>query len=383
MKVAVVGIGIIPFGENWKHGIRDMLADVQIAALEDAKMSEKDISQIYTGSMCSGEFTGQEHLGAMAAENLNINVPSARIEAACASGGTAIRAGLQAIESGNADIVMVNGVEKMTDISTEAVTSGLMGAGDEEWEEFHGFTFPSLYSLMARAHMNEFGTTSKQLASVSVKSHKHGSLSPYAQYKNEITVEQVLNSTMIADPLTLLDCSPITDGAASAILTKPELAKKYSDTPVYITGSSSATDTLALHARESLSRTKSASIAAENAYKQAGISVNDVNLFEVHDCFSIAELMAMESLQIVKQGASGAYAEAGNTYFDSKTPINTSGGLKAAGHPVGATGIKQLYEVVTQLRNEADKRQVPKAEVALTHNVGGSGATTVVHILRR
>ncbi len=383
MKIAIIGVGMTKFGELWNKGLRDLLMEAQLQALEDARISEKEIEAIFTANMCGGEFAGQEHLGAMAAENINSNVPSVRVEGACASGSIAIRLGALAIESGQHKIVMVNGVEKMTDVGTGQVTTGLMGAGDEEWEGFQGATFPSLYSLMAKRHMHEFGTTREQLAMVSVKNHKHGSLNPKAQYKREISVEDVLNSSPVAPPLNLLDCSPISDGAASIILCKEEIAKKFTDTPVYLIASGQGNDSLSLAARDSLTSIKAASVAASSAFKQAKITAKEVGLAEVHDCFSIAELIAMEDLGLCKKGEAGKCVERSETYFDSKMPVNTSGGLKAVGHPVGATGVKQAIEIVQQLRNEAQKRQVKKAEIGLTHNVGGTGGTVVVNIFRR
>lgn len=382
MKAAVIGTGLTKFGELWEKSLKDLLAEAQIKALEESNISNKDIDAIFTGNMCGGEFAGQEHIGAIASENINVNVPSLRVEGACASGSIAIRQGLQAIESGQAEIVMVNGVEKMTDVSTEQVTTGLMGAGSEEWEEFQGATFPGLYALMANAYMHEFNLSRETLASVSVKNHKHGLLNPIAQFRREITIEQVIDSPMVANPLTLLDCSPISDGASSLILAKPEIARKYIDDPVYIVGSGQASDTLALHSRE-LTEIKATRIAAESAFKQAGITINDVNVTEVHDCFSIAEILAVEGLGFAKKGEAGRLFDESQTYFDSKFPVNTSGGLKSCGHPVGATGLKQAVEIVHQLQNRADKRQVQNAGIGLTHNVGGSGATVVVNVFKR
>ena len=383
MKVAIVGTGLTKFGEIWNKGLRDLLAEAQIKSLEEANMSEKDIDMIFTGSMVPGELTGQEHLGGMAAENLNINVPSTRIEGACASGALAIRAGLHAIESGQAEIVQVNGVEKMTDVSVEQVTTALMGAGDEEWEEFQGATFPGLYALMARAYMNEFKLSRETLAKVSVKNHLHGTKNPIAQFQKEISVDDVLNSLMVSDPLTLLDCSPISDGAASIILTSEKKAREFSDTPVYIIGSGQASDTLALSARSSLTEMKATRIAAEHAFKQAKIERKDIHITEVHDCFSIAEIIAMEGLGYARHGEAGKLIEEDQTYFDGSTPINTCGGLKACGHPIGATGVKQAIEVAHQLQSRAHGRQVKGAEIGVTQNVGGTGATVVVNVFKR
>lgn len=382
MKAAIIGVGATKFGELWKKGLRDLLAEAQLKALDDSSLNEKDIDMIYTGNMCSGTFSGQEHLGSMAAEILNINVPSIRVEGACASGSIAIREGLHAIESGAARIVMVNGVEKMTDVLTRQATTGIMGAGDEEWEGFHGVTFCGLYAMMARAYMYKYNLTREQLALVSVKNHKHGTLNPIAHFQNEITVDQVLNSSIIADPLTLLDCSPITDGAASLILASKDVAKRF-DTPIWLIGSGQANDTLALHARKSLTEIPATTLAAKSALEQAKISIDNVDVTEVHDCFSIAEVMAIEDLGLVQRGKAGKILEEGQTYFDGRIPVNSCGGLKACGHPIGATGVKQAWEIVKQLRGEAGKRQVKGANIGLTHNVGGTGSTVVVNVFSR
>jgi acetyl-CoA C-acetyltransferase len=237
--------------------------------------------------------------------------------------------------------------------------------------------------MIARRHMFEFGTTREQMAKVAVKNHHNGCLNPIAQFKKEITVEQVLSSPMVADPLTLFDCSPITDGAAALILCKAELAKKYTDDPIYIIGSGQASDTLALHDRRSLTTLDATVKAAQEAYKQAGITAKDIDLAEVHDCFSIAEIVATEDLGFCKKGEGGKLLDEKATEIGGRIPVNTSGGLKAVGHPVGATGIKQAVEIVLQLRGKAGKRQVKDAKIGLTHNVGGSGATAVVHIFSR
>jgi acetyl-CoA C-acetyltransferase len=382
MKIGVIGIGITKFGELWEESLRDLLLDAQLRALNDAKIVPQQIDALFTGNMCGDSLSGQLHIGAMAAENLNLNKPSVRVEGACASGSLALRAGIQSIESGAAEIVMVSGVEKMTDVSTEQVTTALMGAGDEELEGFNGLTFPGLYALLANAYIKEYGLTRDILAEVSVKNHFHGARNSYAQFQNEITKETVINSTMVADPLTLFDCSPITDGAASIILASEKTAKKLG-TEVYITGSGLATDTLSLARRESLLEIKSGRLAAQQAYKQAGITPKEISFAEVHDCFSIAEIYAVEALGLAKQGQAAELYSSKQTYFDSKKPVNTSGGLKACGHPVAATGIKQAIEATMQLRGEAKNRQVKNATIGVTHNVGGSGGTACVHVFKR
>lgn len=382
-RVAVIGIGLTKFGEHWEKGLRNLALEAGIKAVTDAKIEGREIDALYIGNMASGRLTGQEHLGALVADQIGMNIPATRVEAACASGGLALRQGLLSILSGQNNIVLVGGAEKMTDLSVDQVTTTLMGAADEEWEGFQGLTFPGLYALMARKHMHDFGTTREQLAAISVKNHEHGSMNPIAQFQNKITIDQVLNSTMVADPLTLLDCSPVTDGAAALILCRADLAKKYTNNPVYIIGSGQASDTLALAQRKSLTRLDATIMASRAAYKQAGVAPKDMNVVEVHDCFTIAELMAVEDLGFAEKGKGGKFIEEGNTKLGGAIPFNTSGGLKACGHPVGATGIKQACEIVMQLRGEAGARQVKGAEIGMTHNVGGSGATAVVHIFKR
>jgi acetyl-CoA C-acetyltransferase len=256
-------------------------------------------------------------------------------------------------------------------------------ASDYPFEQWHGITFPGLFALMATAHMHAYGTTEKQLATVAVKNHFHGSLNPKAHIQKEITLENALASRVIAWPLKLYDCSLITDGASCLIITKPELAKKYTETPVQIIGSGQASDTIGLYERENFTSLAAAKIAANKAYEMADVKPENVNVAEVHDCFTIAEIIAYEDLGFCKAGEGGKLAESGETKLGGRIPVNTSGGLKAKGHPVGATGTGQAYEMYLQLTGQAGKRQVKDAMIGLTHNVGGSGATATVHIYRR
>jgi len=385
-KVGIIGTGMTKFGEHWNRGLRELIVEAGIKAVQDANLSGEEIQAIYGGCMASGTFIGQEHIAALIADHVGLKgIPSTRVEAACASGGLALRQAYLAVRSGRLDVVVAGGVEKMTDVPPNIATVALMGAGDEEWEGFYGATFPGLYALMARRHMYEFGTTREQLAMVAVKNHHNATMNPNAQFQYEITVEKVLKSPPIADPLTLLDCSPITDGAAAVILASEEKAKKIAKETgkeiVWIVGSGQASDTIALHDRESLCKTKSAILASREAYKQAGISAKDIDFAEVHDCFTIAEIMAIEALGFCDFGEGGKLTEDGETAINGRIPINTSGGLKAKGHPVGATGIAQAIEAVLQLTGKAGERQVKNPKYGLTHNVGGTGATCVVHIL--
>ncbi|MBI5228518.1 thiolase domain-containing protein [Candidatus Micrarchaeota archaeon] len=383
-RVSIISAGMTKFGEHWEKSFRELIVEAGVRALENANLEGKDIQALFGGCMASGTFIEQEHIGALMADQLGLNpIPSIRVEAACASGGVALRMGYLAVASGAYDIVAVGGVEKMTDIGAEDAAIALGGAGDQEWELFNGATFPALYALMANRHMKEFGTTEEQLAAVAVKNHKHGFLNPYAQFRNEISVEAVMNSGYVATPLKLLDCSPITDGAAAVILCASEKARGFTDLPIEIIASSQASDALALASREKLTEMKATKIAAAEAFKQARIDAKKVNVAEVHDCFTIAEILAIEDLGFFEKGYGGKAVEEGETALNSRVSVNTSGGLKACGHPVGATGVKQACEIFWQLRNEAKERQVKNAEIGLTQNVGGSGATTVVHVFKR
>jgi acetyl-CoA C-acetyltransferase len=274
----------------------------------------------------------------------------------------------------------VAGAEKMTDFAPEKISALLMGAGSEE-ERAAGLTFPALYALLAKAHMQAFGTTREHMANVAVKNHYHASLNAKAQFPFEISIEKVLNSSKVTDPFTLLDSSPITDGAAALVLrAKPAKLKNRKD--VFISASSVATDTLSVADRESLTELAATRRAANKAYEQAGITHKDVNIMEVHDCFTIAEILAMEDLGFCAKGEGGAFIASGATKLGGKKPVNTSGGLKACGHPVGATGVKQLVEIYDQLIGRGGRKQVNGIKVGLTQNVGGTGATAVVHILQ-
>lgn len=378
-EVVAIGCGMTKFGELWKMSLRDIFVDAALKAIDDAGVDH--IDSMYVGSMTPGLFVGQEHIGALMADYLGVApVPAMRVESACCSGGMALRLGFFEISSGHSDIVLVGGVEKMNDGAD--VTYALSTAADQEYEVYQGVTFPGLYALIARAHMHRYGTTREQLAAVSVKNHKNGALNPNAQFPREVTLEQVINATLVADPLTVLDSSPVSDGAACVILTSKDIAKKLGKVPVSIIGSGAATDTIALHCREDITTLKAVKISGEVAYKMAGITPSDVNLAEVHDCFSIAEICIIEELGFIEKGNGGPFTEQGNTALQGKIPVNTSGGLKSKGHPVGATGIAQVIEVVEQLRGNAGDRQVKNAKIGLTQNMGGSGASSVTHIFR-
>jgi len=383
-EVAVIGIGITKFGELWDKSFRQLIAEAGSKAILDAGIEGKEIDGMYVGSMSSGRFVGQEHVGALVADAAgfsHMHIPSTRVEGACASGGLAVRQGYLSIASGMNDIVVVGGMEKMNDVGGNDATATLATAADQEWEAFFGATFPALYAMIATRHMHEYGTTKEQLAQVAVKNHANGAKNPYAQYRREITLELAMNATTVAYPLGLLDCSPVTDGAASLILCAADKAKKYTDKPIKIIGSGQGSDSLALHGRRDICTLDATVHAAKTAYKQAGITSKDIDFAEVHDCFTIAEICAIEDLGFVKKGEGGKAIDNKITTLDGSLPVNTSGGLKSKGHPVGATGVAQMVEVTQQLRGEAEARQVKDAKIGLAHNVGGSGATCVVHIM--
>jgi acetyl-CoA C-acetyltransferase len=382
--VSIVSVGLSKFGKHEGLLAREIFTQAVKEAFDRCPKLDpkKDIKAMFVGHM--GEaYEHQGHTGSTMADWAGLaNIPSTRTEAACASSGAALRSGIYAVLSGLADVVLVGGAEKMTHRSTAEVTEYLAMASDYPFEQWNGITFPGLFGLMARAHMHKYGTTERQMAMVAVKNHYHGSLNPKAQMQKEIKIEDVLNSRVVASPIKLYDCSLITDGASCAIITRPELAKKFTDQPVHIIGSAQAGDTIGLYERKSLTSILSAKIAAHTAYEMAGVKPKDVNVAEVHDCFTNVELMAYEDLGFCPPGEGGKLVESGETRLGGKLPVNTSGGLKAKGHPVGATGIAQTYEIYLQLTEQAAKRQVRDAKIGLTHNMGGSGATATVHIYR-
>ena len=383
-SVSIIGYGLTKFGELWDMSLRELVAEAGLKAVENSGVPGEKIEAIYGGTMASGRLIGQEHIGALIADQMGLNpLPSHRMEAACASGSVALRNAMLAVAAGEHDIVAVGGVEKMTEVDTAEVGFALGGAGDMETELFFGASFPALYALMAKRHMHEFGTTEEQMAAAAVKNHKNGMNNPYAQFHKEFTIEDVMESGYVSTPLKLLDCSPITDGAAAVIIAETSIAKKLCEQPIEIIGSGQASGSLALTGRDNLTGIKATTIASNIAFKKAGLSVKDVDVAEVHDCFTIAEIMAIEDLGFFKKGEGGKATEQGKTAMDGEIPINTSGGLKSKGHPVGATGVAQAIEIVQQLQGKAEKRQVKGAKIGLTHNVGGSGATVVVNLYRR
>jgi acetyl-CoA C-acetyltransferase len=376
--IFVAGVGQTKFGELWDYDLRRLALEASTKALKTSDIDVKDIDAIYFGNMLGSRFAGQDHLGALLADELGIDIPASHIEAACASGGVALRMAWMDILSGNSKNVLVVGAEKMTDVSNEEATVGLAGASDEEWEASFGATFPSLYAMIAREHMNKYGTSKESLSMVSVKNHKHGAMNNCAHFPKEISLEIAMNATMISDPLNLFDCSPISDGAAAVVLSSEK------QSGMKMLTSSQSQDTLALHNRKDITTLNATKKAADKAFKNVDIKREDIAVVELHDCFTIAEICAYEDLGFVEKGKGGDFIKSGITYYDSDLPVNTSGGLKSAGHPVGATGIKQVVEIFLQLTEQAGDRQITNnKKFGLTHNVGGSGATCVVSIFEK
>lgn len=377
--VVVIGAGMTKFGELWDKSIKDIFVEAALKSIEDAGVDH--IDSMYVGAMSPGLFVGQEHLGAVMADYLGVNpVPATHVESACASGGAAFRQAFLEVASGMSDIVLAGGVEKMTDGAD--VTETLATAADQEYEVYNGVTFPALYAMIARAHMHQYGTTREQLAAVAVKNHRNGARNPNAQYRSEVSMEQVMNSTMVADPLRLLDCSPVSDGAAAVIVASMDVARKLNKNLIRVIASSQASDTIALHGRKTITTFNAVVKAAQKAYHMANVKPSDINLAEVHDCFTIAEIVVSEDLGFFEKGKGGEAAANGWTSIEcNRIPINTSGGLKSKGHPVGATGIAQIIELYEQLNGKAGARQVPSARIGLAQNMGGSGASCVIHIL--
>jgi acetyl-CoA C-acetyltransferase len=381
----IVSVGVSKFGVREGLYSRELFAEAAKEAFDQCANLDprRDIQALFVGMM-SESYEHQAHLAPLLLDWIGLlPKPGFRTESACASSSVAMRTAIFAIASGMYDVVLVGGVEKMTHVSTTGVTEILAMASDFPFEQLHGISFPGIFGMMAVDHMHKYGTTEEQMAKVAVKNHDHGILNPKAHFQKRITVEEVLSSRPVAWPLKLYDCCPRSDGASCLILASPKIARKFTDTPVHIIGSGQAQDTLGLYEREDFSSMKVTRLAAQQAYKMAKIGPKDIDVAELHDCFTIAEIMAYEDLGFCGPGGGGKLIEEGATHLGAKIPVNTSGGLKAKGHPVGATGAAQACEIFLQLTNQAEKRQVPRAEIGLTQNVGGSASTGVVHIYER
>lgn len=382
MKISILGTATTKFGELWNVSPRALAKEAMFNALNASDLKPSQIDALFVGNMLSEILGNQANLGSLLVEELGVQVPAFRIEGACASGGLALHNAINSLIANQYKTVLVLGIEKMTDHGQEETTTALMAAGSDE-ERLAGATFPGVYALMAQAYLKQYKVSEEDLASVSVKNHYHGTLNSKAQFQFSVTVADVMKSAKIADPLKLLDCSPISDGAAAVVITSENNTKKIKK-PVYIIASEVATDTLNLHDRKSFTSLSSVVEASSKAYKKVGLNPKDIDVAEIHDCFSISEAIATEDLGFSKKGEGARdIAKGKRTLFKGDIICNPSGGLKSCGHPVGATGIKQIVEITEQLRGEGGKRQVERAKIGLTHNVGGSGTVAAIHILQR
>ena len=381
-RVAVVGTGKTRFGAFPDRDLRALAVEAGRKCLENSHVSPAQVEAFYLGNFAGPSFVGQNHLAPYISTALDIhNVPATRIEAACASSGSAFFHAVSAVAAGLYDVVMVVGVEKMTSQPTPRVTEILASAGDCSTEIRAGSTFPSLFAMIARRHMHDLGTKREHLAAVAVKNHANGALNPDAHLRKVITLEQAMAGKLVADPLNLYDCSLISDGAAAVIVAAADCARDLSDQPVPVLGIAQASDYLALDQKADITTFDAVKTASRKAYGMAGVEPADIEFGELHDCFTIAEIIALEDLGFVPRGQGGPCSASGYTARDGAKPMNASGGLKSKGHPVGATGVAQICDVVQQIRGEAGERQLARHSLGLAENLGGSGATCVVTIL--
>lgn len=385
MRVAVIGVGQSRFGQRKDASLRELAFEATKGAIDDCNGSVgiSDIDAVITG-IASDHFAQQLQPGALMSDYLGIAPkPNFRVEAACATGSAALRTGLMAVKSGMHNLILILGAEKMCEVDTNTAVGIIGKGGDVQWEAPFGTTFPGNYAMIARAHMARYKTTKEDLAKVAVKNHFYGAKNAYAQFQKEITLEKAMTAPMISSPLGLYDCSPLTDGAAAAIIASEDKAKSLTDTPIWVEASSVATDTMSLLDRKSLTELPAAQEAAKAAYDQAKIHpTKDIDIACVHDCFTIAEIIAYEDLGFCAPGTGKEFIE--DAYIGGRIPVNVDGGLKAKGHPLGATGLGMLKEITIQLRGEAGGgRQANGAEIGLIHNIGGTGHYAFIHILRR
>jgi acetyl-CoA C-acetyltransferase len=379
--VSIVGIGQTKVAEHWERSLRHLAGDAILAAMHDAGV--ETAGALYVGNMLSGLLNGQEHLGALVADFVGLRgIEAVKVEAACGSGAAALRLGYTAVAGGLHDCVIVCGVEKMTDTVNAETTTGLVMAADADYESIHGLTFVSINALLMRRYMYEYGVEHGDFAPFAISAHRNGVGNPNAMFRNPITAEQFDRARMIADPINLLDSSGIGDGAAAVVLCPTHMAREFGNgTAVHIRASSMATDALAIHDRPDPLWLSAVEASAFKAYQQAGVEPRDLDLFELHDAFTIMSALSLEASGFVERGKGVRLAQDGAITPEGRIPICTMGGLKARGHPVGATGIYQVVEVAQQLRGEAGVNQLPTARLGMAQNIGGSGATVITHIL--
>jgi acetyl-CoA C-acetyltransferase len=381
-RVGVVGVGHGTFGRRSDATVQELAFEAFRLAMQDAGITREDLDASVIAAV--PEYHKQRSVAGVVQEYLNLTPrPTWLTEVACASGSAAIRTAWMAIQSGLHDVVAVIGCQKMTELSTAEILALMGRVGEVQWESVFGTTFPGYYAMFATRHMHEFGTTREQLLQVAIKNHHYGAKNPNALFRKEITMEKALASDPVASPFCVYDCCANADGAACVILAAEEKAKKFTDKVVWLDGVGCATSSMSVLRRPDLVGLPSAQEASRQAYKMAGVKAKDVKVAEVHDCFTIAEIMAYEDLGFCEKGQGGPFVQDKRTYIGGDVAVNVDGGLKAKGHPIGATGVSMAYEIIRQLRGECGERQVPDADVGLTHNVGGIGQYTFVHLFRR
>lgn len=377
-EVAILGVGQTAVREHWDLPIKKLAVNAGRAAMADAGVERVDA--IYVGNMTSGRLNQQRQLGTLIADHLGQHGAEAvKLEAACGSAGSAMRQGILAVASGEMDAVLVIGVEKMTETNFKETTAALTGAADADYEVVHGVTFVSLNALIMRRYMHEYGYERQDFAPFALNAHANGAKNPNAMFRQPISKKVYDNGRIVSDPISLFDASPIGDGAAALLLVPAEKAPE----AVRVVGSASAIDTLAIHDREDPLWLKAAEISSKKAFAQAGVSHEDIDIFELHDAFSVMAALSLESCGFAERGQGVRYAQEGAIFPDGRLPVATLGGLKARGHPVGATGLYQIAEAALQLRGEAGEGQIDDVNIAMTQNIGGSGATIVTHILKK
>lgn len=380
-EVAVLGIGQTRIDEQWDKSLRELAGDATLAALQDAGLAS--IDSIFVGNMMSGSANRQLHLGAYIADWVGLRHAGAvHIEAACGSGAATFRAALMAIASGEMDAAIAVGVEKMTDAPPDEITAELATAADADWEASQGISFVGLNALIMRRYMHEYGWKKEHFAPFSINAHANGVHNPCARFQEAITEEQYTKSAMIADPINLMDASGIGDGAAAAVLVPADFVRRLGKKVIKVVGSAAATDSIAIQGRRDPLWLKAAELSAQKAYAMAGISPKDISVFELHDAFSIMAALSLEAAGFAERGQGPRLGLDGEIRPTGRIPIATRGGLKARGHPVGATGMYQIVEVVQQLRGEATGTQVENPHYGMAQNIGGSGSNIVAHIFQ-
>jgi acetyl-CoA C-acetyltransferase len=382
-RVAISGYGLTDFGRSESLTVVDLAIEAGQATLANARASGADIDAMYFSTFAPAALGGQAFPASVLASHLNVRAPAFSVEGACASGSVAVRQAINFIRSGGGDAVLVVGAEKMTGRSTEQVTEVLAAANDVHSGGFRaGLTFPGFFALLATAYFERYGVDRELLSAVAIKNRRHGTRNPHAQFRIEVSRDEVLSSRPIAEPLNLFDCSPISDGAAGVVVSTLEWAAAHTEVPIEVLASEQASGATAAETIDDFTTLDAATRAATRAYEQAGITAADVSVAEVHDCFSIAEVIAIEDLRFAERGQGLEATSAGETSIGGRIPVNPSGGLLSKGHPIGATGVAQIIELIRQLRGEADN-QVAGADIALAHNVGGTGGLASITILAR